>query len=362
MKTEALPLEAVEQAIQATKDTLEDLTHHCDHGSQYTSIAYNEKLADYGFMPSTGTVGDSYDNALVEAVNGLYKAELIYCQPWVSLTKVESATLNWVHWWNHERFHEALGYNSPAQIIDMYNQARVSELIYVQTLSSGERHRAAVALVLAEEPDWIVLDDTLAALDPATRDSVSKVIFANVSTCTIITSSEEYIPTYLRQSVGAKSQDSAESLDSIQAFARAANQVDPNKNRQQKDLPDPFAKRATFWRSVNLLFGANIIWIVLGAMLLAGSEVGFAVVVAGANSLSPQVAHASGACALGALVGSLIFFGPIYRAPISRLSALHERIVCRIDRFASPQTSGAVVARVGEDFSDLQMSVPGAMG
>lgn len=72
MKTEALPLEVLEQTVQGAKDTLVDLTHPSDHGSQYTSIAYNEKLADYGIKPSTGTVGDSYDNALAEAVNGLY--------------------------------------------------------------------------------------------------------------------------------------------------------------------------------------------------------------------------------------------------------------------------------------------------
>lgn len=73
-------------------------------------------------------VGDSYDNALAEAVNGLYKAELIYSQSWASLTEVEFATLNWVHWWNNERLHEALEYRTPADIIDMYNQTRVSEL------------------------------------------------------------------------------------------------------------------------------------------------------------------------------------------------------------------------------------------
>ena len=128
MKTEALPLEALEQAIQGAKETLVNLTHHCDHGSQYTSIAYNEKLADYGIKPSTGRVGDSYDNALAEAVNGLYKAELIYSHPWAPLTEVEFATLNWVHWWNNERLHEALGYRTPADIIDMYNQTRVNEL------------------------------------------------------------------------------------------------------------------------------------------------------------------------------------------------------------------------------------------
>ncbi|MCI6585032.1 MAG: IS3 family transposase, partial [Mobiluncus sp.] len=128
MKTEALPLEALEQAVMSATNQLDQLIHHSDHGSQYTSIAYNETLADYGIKPSTGTVGDSYDNALAETVNGLYKTELIYSQPWASLTEVEFATLNWVYWWNNERLHESLGYCTPAEIIDMYNQTRVSEL------------------------------------------------------------------------------------------------------------------------------------------------------------------------------------------------------------------------------------------
>lgn len=128
MKTEALPLEALEQAIMNAKEHLSGLVHHSDHGSQYTSITYNDKLAHWGIKPSTGTVGDSYDNALAEAVNGLYKAELIYSHPWASLTEVEFATMNWVHWWNNERLHEALGYHTPADIIDMYNQTRVSKL------------------------------------------------------------------------------------------------------------------------------------------------------------------------------------------------------------------------------------------
>ncbi|MST50700.1 integrase core domain-containing protein, partial [Mobiluncus porci] len=63
-----------------------------------------------------------------ETVNGLYKTELIYSQPRASLTEVEFATLNWVHWWNNERLHESLGYCTPAEIINMYNQTRVSEL------------------------------------------------------------------------------------------------------------------------------------------------------------------------------------------------------------------------------------------
>lgn len=78
------------------------------------AIAYTEKLAEHGISPSVGTVGDSYDNALAEAVNGLYKAELIYSQPaWAGLAEVEFATMNWVHWWNTRRLHEHLGNRPP---------------------------------------------------------------------------------------------------------------------------------------------------------------------------------------------------------------------------------------------------------
>ncbi len=97
MNTEALPLEALEQAIINAKEDLTDLIHHSDPGSQYTSIVYNKRLSDHGIKPSTGTVSDSNDNALAETVNGLYKTELIYCQTWKSCTEVEWATLNWVH-------------------------------------------------------------------------------------------------------------------------------------------------------------------------------------------------------------------------------------------------------------------------
>lgn len=82
MQTEELPLEALEQAIMNAKD-IAGLVHHSDHGSQYASIKYGEKLADYGIKSSTGTVGDSYDNALAETGNGLYKTELIYSQAWL---------------------------------------------------------------------------------------------------------------------------------------------------------------------------------------------------------------------------------------------------------------------------------------
>ena len=128
MQTQALPLEALEQGVMNAKERLSGLVHHLSNGSQYTSITYNHKLAHWGFKPPTGTVADSYDNALAEAVNGLYKSELIYSQSWACLTEVEFVTMNWVHWWNNYRLHQALGYTTPSEIITSYNQTRVSEL------------------------------------------------------------------------------------------------------------------------------------------------------------------------------------------------------------------------------------------
>lgn len=93
MKTEALPLEALDQAIAQARGNLEGLVHHSDHGSQYVSIVYNDTLTGLGIKASTGTVGDSYDNALAETVNGLYKTELIYTGQWESLAELEFATL-----------------------------------------------------------------------------------------------------------------------------------------------------------------------------------------------------------------------------------------------------------------------------
>ena len=90
------------------------LVHHSDHGSQYTSIKYGEQLALAGITPSFGTVGDSFDNALAETVNGLYKAECADQDgPFATLTDVMDATLDWVNWYNTERLHEHLDYNTP---------------------------------------------------------------------------------------------------------------------------------------------------------------------------------------------------------------------------------------------------------
>lgn len=124
LTTAGLPLEALDQAIQLAKGNLEGLIHHADHGSQYVSISYSDKLAANGIKSSTATVGDFYDNALAETINRLYKTELIYQQSWRSLTEVEFATMNWVHWWNHQRLHESLNHRTPAETLTTYNQTR----------------------------------------------------------------------------------------------------------------------------------------------------------------------------------------------------------------------------------------------
>lgn len=108
---------ALRQAFQRAKDTLAALIHHCDHGSSYTSIAYNEKLAGYAIKASTGTVADSYDNALAKAVYVLHKAELSYNQTWASLTEVEFATMKWLHWWSNALLNESLDCSTPSEII-----------------------------------------------------------------------------------------------------------------------------------------------------------------------------------------------------------------------------------------------------
>ena len=110
-----LALDALEQAVHARED-LEGLVHHSDRGAQYLSIRYSERLAEAGIEASVGSVGDSYDNALAETINGLYKAELIRPNgPWRSVEEVEFGTLEWVDWFNHRRLLEPLGNVPPAE-------------------------------------------------------------------------------------------------------------------------------------------------------------------------------------------------------------------------------------------------------
>jgi putative transposase len=117
MRTEMV-LDALEMARWSRGTYLEGLVAHSDAGSQFTAVRYGERLADLGATPSIGSVGDSYDNALAEAVNGLYKTELIRGPdqgPWRSVDEVEFATLAWVHWHNTERLHSYLGDVPPAE-------------------------------------------------------------------------------------------------------------------------------------------------------------------------------------------------------------------------------------------------------
>lgn len=134
MTVEALPLQALDHAIFTARTTLRGLVHHADHGSQYCSIVYAQHLENAGIVSSTGSVGDSYDNALAEAVSGLYKAELIYPQgAWKSVSEVELATLGWVDWWNNARLHEGLGYKTPAEIETHYNETKKPVLAHRKT-------------------------------------------------------------------------------------------------------------------------------------------------------------------------------------------------------------------------------------
>ncbi len=110
-------LDALEQALYDRQPQNSDaLVHHSDRGSQYVSIRYTERLSEAGIEPSVGSRGDSYDNALAETINGLYKTELIHRRaPWKTRESVELATLQWVHWFNHIRLLEPIGYIPPAE-------------------------------------------------------------------------------------------------------------------------------------------------------------------------------------------------------------------------------------------------------
>ena len=109
-------LDALEQALYDRQPDHNALIHHSDRGSQYVSILYTERLAQAGIAPSVGSRGDSYDNALAETINGLYKAELIHRRaPWKTKESLELATLEWVSWFNHHRLLAPIGYIPPAE-------------------------------------------------------------------------------------------------------------------------------------------------------------------------------------------------------------------------------------------------------
>ena len=122
-----IALDALEQALHDRRIGEQDqLIHHSDRGVQYVAIRYADRLADVGIDPSVGSVGDSYDNALAETINGLYKTELIRQKgPWRGIEAVEFATLEWVDWYNNRRLMEAIGNVPPAELeTEYYEQQR----------------------------------------------------------------------------------------------------------------------------------------------------------------------------------------------------------------------------------------------
>nr|WP_167544920.1 IS3 family transposase [Shigella dysenteriae] len=111
-------LDALEQALWARRPS--GTVHHCDKGSQYVSLAYTQRLKEAGLLASTGSTGDSYDNAMAESINSLYKAEVIHRKSWKNRAEVELATLTWVDWYNNRRLLERLGHTPPAEAEKAY--------------------------------------------------------------------------------------------------------------------------------------------------------------------------------------------------------------------------------------------------
>lgn len=129
LKADILPLQALDMAAWDAGGDLAGLVHHADHGSNYLAVVYTDRILELGATPSTGSVGDSYDNALAEAVNGLFKTELIRRRgPWRTVEQVELATLEWVWWWNNARLHGELDYRTPIEIEQAYYADRESAL------------------------------------------------------------------------------------------------------------------------------------------------------------------------------------------------------------------------------------------
>ena len=123
LKTERVALPALEESIHwaALHGNTQGLIHHSDHGVQYISQVYSKRVQDYGMLSSTGTIGDSSDNALAERTNNAYKTELIRVNPpYESIEELEYDTFQWVTWFNTQRLHQSLGYKTPQQVEEEY--------------------------------------------------------------------------------------------------------------------------------------------------------------------------------------------------------------------------------------------------
>jgi transposase InsO family protein len=131
--TAGFVLDALEQAINARRPSADDgLIHHSDRGVQYLAMNYTQRLAEANLVPSVGSVGDSYDNALAETINGLNKAEVIWWQrSWPTASAVEMATLKWVDWFNNHRLFGPIGHIPPAEAVP--KGAKPTQLLCRQT-------------------------------------------------------------------------------------------------------------------------------------------------------------------------------------------------------------------------------------
>lgn len=230
-----------------------------------------------------------------------------------------------------------------------------------RSLSSGERHRVVLALLLAEQPKWLILEDTFAALDPGSRTRAAHVIYEIGVPCTLISGSSEYVPAeFVTETRPAEARATASAPATVRDLA--TEPMDDEDGDVRDSLPDPAPGKRNFWSAVRLLFGARFGLMVFGAVMLTGAEVTFAAMVGSRGALPDGLAAVAAVSLVAIAAGTLIFYGVLYRTPIARLGALHRRIVDNLAAFARPANGGAVVGRLGEDFSELQMSVPGAIG
>ena len=130
MNTQELPLRALEQAVSwaASHGGADGLIHHSDHGTQCIGMVYATGVMEYGMLPSTGIVGDSYDNAMAESADGAYRTELVWRRkPFADLKGLELATFRWVSWWNSKRLHRSLGYRTPEAVETEYYQHQAAQ-------------------------------------------------------------------------------------------------------------------------------------------------------------------------------------------------------------------------------------------
>lgn len=251
------------------------------------------------------------------------------------------------------------------------------------TLSSGEAQRVVLGLVLSERPSALVLENIFAVLDPDLRESVAAVVRSNAREIILLAASPEYIPEAFIESERRHNNRSEAQL-SVKALSSEGRTSDlplpvarevrspasgedhsvspPEALGALPPVPDPDPRKSMFLRAGELLFGPYSFLLLLGAMLIVGSEIAFAFLISDREAHRASQAIGAAGCLAACVGGCLMFYGVIYRVPIRRLTVLHHDIASRMPRFAHPHTKGAVVGRMGDDFSFLQMSVPSAMG